>query len=89
VLSAILGDPSVNRDNLHQALKAYEHVRQPFVTHVQRCSIEIGEIYDMRSIYGDDEVALVPALRSKWDWLFDESVQDQVERGLQWISNAS
>ena len=76
----------MTKDNIHDALRAYEHVRKPFVTNVLKSSTEVGELCQLRSEYGGDEDALVPALKRQWDWVFGEDAKDQASRALKWMN---
>lgn len=87
ILSGLLSDPSVNRDNLPLALKAYEHVRQPFAANVARTSAEAGALYELRGQPGDDYSQLVPALRELWAWVDSEDPDAQLQRAIKWVAS--
>ena len=85
VLASILGDPSVTRDNLPLALKAYEHVRLPFANHILEASANAGKLCQLRSEHRDNEETLAPALQGQWGWVGSEDPQDQFLRALRWM----
>lgn len=86
MLAGILGDPSVTRENLPQALKAYEHVRLPFANHVLKASSNAGRICQLRSAEGTDETKVALAMQNQWGWVDSEDPQAQLQRALEWMA---
>lgn len=89
MLSSILGHPSVTRANLSQALKAYEHVRLPFANHVLNASNNAGKLCQLRSVHGDNETTLAPAIQGQWGWVDSEDPAAQLDRALGWMTSQS
>ena len=77
----------MNRENLAQALKAYEYIRLPVATHVMTVSAKAGELYEMRSglTGSDDYTSWVPQLEALWQWAGGEDLKAQLDRALLWM----
>ncbi|GJE94484.1 FAD/NAD(P)-binding domain-containing protein [Phanerochaete sordida] len=85
ILAGLLGDPSVTKNNLTDALEAYNHVRVPFANKIIGTSRHAGAMYELRSAHGDDYSTLAPAIQNQWDWVDGEDVLAQLERALKWM----
>lgn len=82
MLAALLGHPSITAENLHQALAAYESVRLPFANKTLRASAVQGKMYEFNSVYGDSYTSLGLALDENWEWLWEETPEEEVERAV-------
>lgn len=68
---SVIGDPS----NIPIALQAYDHVRRPRATKVQRTSAEAGMLYELHlpGVMDDfDKFRENMSERMKWIWEWDE-----------------
>ncbi|KAI0088036.1 FAD/NAD(P)-binding domain-containing protein [Irpex rosettiformis] len=89
VLAGILGDPSTTRDTLLQALQAYDYVRVPFANHVLQGSYASGRMYEFWNVEGADYSKLPHAITHQWDWVKEETPEQQIERALKWVQEDS
>jgi salicylate hydroxylase len=87
VLAGILGHSSVTLENLPEALRAYEHVRLPFVNDIIDKSRTAGALYELRSAHGDNYAALAPAIQNQWSWVESEDPTAQLERAVLWMTD--
>ncbi|EKM54255.1 uncharacterized protein PHACADRAFT_146035 [Phanerochaete carnosa HHB-10118-sp] len=86
ILAGLLGHLSVTKNNLEEALRAYDHVRVPFANRVIEGSRNAGAMYELRSSHGNDYSTLAPAIQNQWDWVESESLIAQLERALRWMA---
>ena len=87
ILAGILSHRSVTLENLPEALKAYEHVRLPFVNDIVERSRNAGALYELRSVHGDNYTTLGQAIDNQWPWVESEDPAAQLERALDWMMN--
>ena len=76
LLAQLLADPRVLAVQPDRLLQAYDAVRRPRASRVQRTSWEAGELYERRDPHtADDEALLAATLAERFDWLWQHDVQ--------------
>ncbi|KXS36864.1 MAG: salicylate 1-monooxygenase [Halomonadaceae bacterium T82-2] len=79
VLASLLTDDACTRHNARQVLAAFEAVRHARACRVQRTSHEAGDLYEYRAPgIGDDGVRLAAELETRFDWLWNHDLRDDV-----------
>ncbi|SFU81679.1 salicylate 1-monooxygenase [Halomonas korlensis] len=79
VLASLLTDEACNRHNAEKTLAAFEAVRHARTCKVQRTSHEAGDVYEFAGTgIGDDETKLIENLETRYDWLWNHNLQDDV-----------
>lgn len=79
LLGQLLGDSQMLDTDPAAVLKVYDEVRRPRACRVQRTSWEAGELYEMRDpVVGDDEALLGETLASRFDWLWNHDLQQDL-----------
>ncbi|MGR4070121.1 salicylate 1-monooxygenase [Billgrantia sp. C5P2] len=93
VLASLLTDQACTRQNVQQVLAAFEAVRHERTCKVQRTSHQAGDLYEYSAPgIGDDEARLAADLETRFDWLWNHDLRDDVAAArvrLGWESAAS
>lgn len=83
-LAGLLADPRVLDVPVNQLLSVYDALRRPRACAVQRTSWEAGELYEMRdSRIGRDETGLSKALASRFDWIWNHDLDEDLSLAYQ------
>jgi len=87
ILASLLGHPATTAATVSHALHAYEAVRLPFANARIEGSRMNGLMYSFNSIHGDHLESLVPAFEAQWNWLWDVSVDEEVQTSLELMTH--
>ena len=81
LLAQLLAEPGLRREDLPALLAAYDRVRRPRASQVQRTSWEAGELYELRDpLVGRDLERLGRTLGSRFDWIWGHDLEaDRVQ----------
>ncbi|THH30822.1 hypothetical protein EUX98_g3390 [Antrodiella citrinella] len=82
LLAGLLGDAAVTKDTLQHALHAYEATRLPFANARMAGSRMNGLMYEFNSEHGDNYETLAPAITSQWNWQWENTAEDEVQKAL-------
>ncbi|OCH96283.1 FAD/NAD(P)-binding domain-containing protein [Obba rivulosa] len=99
VLATLLGHPSTSIATLPRALQIYDAVRRPFAQHVAKVSRDNGLLFTMNypgltlESPGEDVprklAELSSRIKKKWEWAWESSVDDDVERAVRMLEEAA
>lgn len=89
-LARLLGEPGISVDDLTPLLAAYDTLRRPRACQVQRTSWEAGMLYELRdAVVGDDACALSAALATRFDWLWNHDLEEDIAKAQQMLGWAA
>jgi len=83
VLASLLSHPKTTRDTVPQALKVYDEIRRPRAQRMQDTSYEAAQIYEGRSLAGNDKKKLAELLNRRMDWILMFDVKSQRDMAVQ------
>lgn len=87
-LARLLGDPQLTAAQLPALLAAYDTLRRPRASRVQRTSREAGDLYELRDpAVGADDALLGSTLESRFGWLWEHDLDADVQQArgmLEW-----
>ncbi|KZT37010.1 FAD/NAD(P)-binding domain-containing protein [Sistotremastrum suecicum HHB10207 ss-3] len=85
MLSRLLGDPSVNKQNLPIALLAYERARLPRTHHVMKGSRQCGFIFEFNGAPGDNLELVGREIEVLTEWITTTDPEEDVASALSWM----
>lgn len=85
-VSTLLGNPSVTRENVYQALQVIDEIRLPRANKVMQDSLALGDKYELASDeFGEDIEKLAQWLVHAWDWIWDYDHDEEWRRAEKWL----
>lgn len=85
MLSRLLGDPSVNQQNLAIALAAYERARLPRTQHVMKGSRQCGFTFEFNGVPGDNLELVGKEIEALTEWITTTDPEEDVAVALRWM----
>ena len=81
VLAELLADPRVEEvADIARAFHAYDSIRRPRAQRVASTSRTAGEVCRFEGPMGENQMAIADDLLTRWQWIWDEDMEVQVER---------
>lgn len=85
-LAELLADARLSLADLPRLMAAYDQLRRPRASRVQRTSWEAGLLYELRDpVIGANEQALSASLASRFDWLWNHDMEQDIAKAQQML----